>query len=126
MSKGENKIIFLLNKAHIQYYREKTFEDLHKGLYRFDFYLPNVDGARVIIEFDGEQHFHQVKKYQKTRAEFLHTQENDRRKNSYCLAHDIQLYRIPYWELDNLNSISDLFQEKFLVKSKWHNDQFKI
>ena len=54
MSKGEDKIVKLLNKAKIKYEREKSFSDLKHGLFRFDFYLPNVDGADCIIEFNGE------------------------------------------------------------------------
>jgi hypothetical protein len=54
MSKGEDKIVDLLNRAKIKYQREKTFSDLKHGLFRYDFYLPDVDGGRVIIEFNGE------------------------------------------------------------------------
>jgi hypothetical protein len=37
--------------------REKTFSDLKHGLFRFDFYIYNLDGAPAIVEVDGEQHF---------------------------------------------------------------------
>ena len=47
----------LFKKAKLSFYREKTFQDLRKGLFRFDFYLPNYNGAPVIVEVDGEQHF---------------------------------------------------------------------
>jgi hypothetical protein len=57
MSKGENKIIDLLNAAHINFEREKTFSDLKHGLFRFDFYIYNLNGAPAIVEVDGEQHF---------------------------------------------------------------------
>ena len=50
-------------------------------------------------------------------------QENDRRKNSYFLAKNIPLYRIPYWEVYNLKTADDIFQEKFRVKDRWHNDK---
>ena len=57
MSKYENKVMELFKKAKLSFYREKTFQDLRKGLFRFDFYLPNYNGAPVIVEVDGEQHF---------------------------------------------------------------------
>lgn len=57
MSRYENKVMELLKKAKISFYREKTFKDLKKGLFRFDFYLYNYCGHSVIIEVDGEQHF---------------------------------------------------------------------
>jgi hypothetical protein len=54
MSKGENKIIDLLNEARICFEREKTFSDLRGGKFRYDFYLPNAQGGDRIIEFNGE------------------------------------------------------------------------
>jgi hypothetical protein len=53
MSKGENKIIDILNRARIRFEREKTYSDLKHGKFRFDFliYLP---GADCIVEFNGE------------------------------------------------------------------------
>jgi hypothetical protein len=57
MSKYEDKVIALLKAAQIAFYREKTFKDLKHWLFRFDFYLPNLQGAPAIVEVDGEQHF---------------------------------------------------------------------
>ena len=54
MSKGEDKIVDLLNYARIKFVREKSFSDLKHGLFRYDFYLPCVDGGPAIIEFNGE------------------------------------------------------------------------
>lgn len=119
MSKYEDKILNLLKNAQITFLREKTFSDLKRGLFRFDFYIPNLQGAPAIVEVDGEQHFKPIY----GRQAFLKGQEHDRRKNSYCLANNIPLYRIPYWEIKNLAEAKDIFKEKFLVKSRWHNDQ---
>ena len=122
MSKYENKVMELFKKAKLSFYREKTFKDLKRGLFRFDFYIPNYHGAPVIVEVDGEQHFKPIY----GRQAFLKGQEHDRRKNSYCLAKGIKLYRIPYWEIKNLTAPSDIFVDKFLVKSRWHNDQLQV
>ena len=122
MSYGEEKISNILKENNIYFEREKSFADLKHGLFRFDFYLPNNN---IIIEFDGEQHWNFVKHFYKTRQDFMRAQENDRRKNSYCLANSIKLYRIPYWELNNINTLKDLFQTKFLVTTKWWNDFLK-
>lgn len=54
MSKGEDKIVDLLNLARIKYVREKSFSDLKHGLFRYDFYIPDLDGSRAIIEFNGQ------------------------------------------------------------------------
>ena len=122
MSKYENKVMELFKKAKLSFQREKTFKDLKRGLFRFDFYLQNYNGQSVIVEVDGEQHFKPIY----GRQAFLKGQEHDRQKNSYCLANNIPLYRIPYWEIPNLKSIFDIFTEKHLVKNKWHNDNLEI
>ena len=122
MSKYENKIMELLKKAKFSFYREKTFKDLKKGLFRFDFYIQNYQGAPAIVEVDGEQHFKPIY----GRQAFLKGQEHDRQKNSYCLANNIPLYRIPYWEIYNLKSADEIFTEAHLVKSRWHNDNLTI
>ena len=121
MSKYEESVIKILKQGQISFVREKTFSDLKHGLFRFDFYIYNLNGAPAIVEVDGEQHFKPIY----GRHSFLKGQEHDRRKNSYCLANNIPLYRIPYWEVKNLKTSSDIFIDKFLVKTRWHNDQLK-
>jgi hypothetical protein len=54
MSKGEDKIVDMLNRAGIRFVREKTFSDLKHGLFRFDFYIKDAVGAECIIEYNGE------------------------------------------------------------------------
>lgn len=122
-SSYELKVINILKENNLIFEREKQFKDLHYGYYRFDFFIPNMN---IIIECDGEQHFCYSKKFHKKREDFLKSQERDRRKNSYCLANDIRLYRIPFWEFENIKTFSDLTQNKFLVRNKWHNDTLKI
>ena len=121
MSKYENRVMELLKKAKLSFYREKTFKDLRKGLFRFDFYLPNYHGAPAIVEVDGEQHFQPIY----GRKAFLKGQEHDRQKNSYCLANGVALYRVPYWQIPNLKSIDDIFTKENLVKTRWHNDNLQ-
>lgn len=121
MSRYEESIIKILKQGQISFIREKTFSDLKHGLFRFDFYIYNLNGAPAIVEVDGEQHFKPIY----GRQSFLKGQEHDRRKNSYCLANNIPLYRIPYWEIENLKTSTDIFSNKFLVKTRWHNDQLK-
>ena len=124
MSKGEDYLVAIFRKEKITYEREKTFSDLlgkHGTPLRFDFYLPKFE---INIEYDGEGHFQQVSKFG-GRSGYMAAAERDRRKNSYCLAHHIPLYRIPYWELHNIHSLSDILTPKFLVTSKFHNDYLK-
>lgn len=120
MSKGEIKIRDILIKEKIHFIREMAFRDLRNGLMRFDFFLPDLN---ILIEFDGAQHFRYIKGFHKSKKEYQHSKQNDYYKNSYALAHKIPLYRIPYWEENNINEFNDLIQDKFRVTDKWHNDR---
>lgn len=115
------KVMSILNKSNIYFEREKTFSDLRKGRYRFDFYCPYVEGGAA-IEVQGQQHYQRNFRFHKTEREFKAGQERDRRKISYCLANGIKIYCLPYWEIDSLESAQDIFQEKFRAKTKWKND----
>ena len=121
MSKGEEKIISLLQKGKYKFEREKRFYDLKKGQYRYDFYLLR-EGRPSLIEFQGEQHYQYVPKFYHSRADFEAAKERDRRKISYALAKGIPLYIIPYWELDRINKSADLFRYEYLAQSRWKND----
>lgn len=101
---------------------EKTFSDLRRGRFRYDFYLENYKGSAIIIEVDGPFHFKPIH----GRAALLKQQEHDRQKNSFCLAKEIVLYRIPFWEMPNIKTFADICQNKFLVKSRWFNDELQI
>ena len=121
-SSYEAVVINILRAAALKFEREKQFKDLHYGYYRYDFYIPSMN---ILIECDGEQHFRYTKNFHKKKSDFTKAQERDRLKNSYALARGIKLYRIPYWEFENITSLEQIFQNKFLVKSKWHNDELK-
>lgn len=121
MSKGENKIVDMLNAAGLKFEREKTFSDLKCGKFRYDFYV-YVDGGRAIIEYNGEQHYLFVKKFYKTQNDWRKMQEHDRRKISYALANKIPIYIIPFWEIDKIRTAADLFKNEYLAESRWKND----
>ena len=115
----EEHIMSVLKKEKIKFQREKTYPDLKQGWYRYDFFIPSLN---FLIEIDGAQHYKFSKLFHKKRQDFLKAQERDRKKNSYALSHNIPLYRIPYFEIENINTFQDILQDKFLVKDKWHCD----
>ena len=117
MSNLELQILKILKKEKLAFEREKTFSDLRGGRYRYDFYVNTVNGP-ILLEIDGIYHFKDIR----GRAVFMKQQEHDREKNSYALANRIPLYRIPYWEIENIKSFKDMTANKFLVKDKWYND----
>lgn len=119
-SKYEQKIINILKQSNIKFRREKTFPDL-KSRYgeflRFDFYIEGTPS--IIIEIDGEQHFQES--FGTGRRGLMKQQVYDEKKNSYCLAHNIPLYRIPYTDIEKINIFSDIVQEKYRVRTRYHN-----
>lgn len=50
MSSYEDRVVYILRANKIKFEREKSFMDLKKGRYRFDFYLIE---KKILIEVDG-------------------------------------------------------------------------
>ena len=127
MSKGEDKIIKIFNKYKVRYNREVIFPNLFgkkQTPLRFDFGIYSSDGRLIaLVEFDGEQHFKYTKHFYKNKSDFTYRRGCDRKKNEWALNNKIPLYRIPYWELDNISSVNDILNEKYRVLSIYHNDR---
>lgn len=126
MSEGEKKILKILKSCGCgQVVREFTFPTLKgkKGTFlRYDFAIVGATGVKFLIEFDGAQHFHQTKPFHKTLSDFKKCMERDRKKNNFAIAHRIPLYRIPYWEIEEINSLDDILRPAHKVTSQYHND----
>lgn len=120
MSSLEQAIYKILVRENISFEQEKNFKDCYNGLYRFDYYLPKLNMA---LECQGQQHYIFTKKFHKNRSDFTKGQERDRRKINYCLAKGIKLYCIPYWDIDKITCFNDIIQDKYLARSKFHNDR---
>lgn len=124
-SQGEQKIIDILQKFHINFIREYTFKDLKSRKQRplrYDFALfDNKEKLFALLEFDGEGHFRYNKFFHKTFSKFKYRQEMDLIKNQYALTQNIPLFRIPYYDLEKLVVYDDLFQCEYRVTNKWHN-----
>jgi very-short-patch-repair endonuclease len=96
MSKGERCVAVTLKDLKIEYTREKTFKDLKfKGFLRFDFYFV-IGENRYCIEFDGKQHFEEVKFFYRTADAFKMRKNLDKIKDDYCGTNGIKLLRIAY------------------------------
>lgn len=119
-SRGEQIINDILLSNHFNYEREKCFKDLRNGMYRFDFYLPEL---KIAIEYQGPQHYIYTSYFHKTKSDFLKAQERDRRKIAYCLAKGIKLYAVPYWDIKHIQTLNDILNPIYLARSKFHNDE---
>jgi hypothetical protein len=104
-SYGEELITKLLTEHKINFLREYTVPNLvgDKNVpLRFDFAIFDKNNKlKQLIEYDGEQHFHVVDIWG-GEAGLKHRQENDLKKNIYCMTNNIKLVRIPYWKTNNL------------------------
>ena len=66
---------------------------------------------RLAFEYDGEQHFYDIKHYKRSSKT---QQEIDEIKNRICKENNITLIRIPYWEKDEMSEyiIKELLQQE--------------
>lgn len=55
-----------------------------------------------LIEFDGEQHYKPVD-YFGGQEQFERQKDRDKKKDEYCLNHNIKLQRISYQDYDKIN-----------------------
>lgn len=100
LSIGERKIEESLNVSGIRFIPQHVFDDckLSWKPMPFDFFLPDLN---TVVEFDGEQHFRAVDHFG-GQEEFERLQKRDRFKTDYCKRNNINLIRIPYTEINNI------------------------
>ena len=113
-SKGEGKIISALFEAQIPFITQKRFDtcvfpETNRHLV-FDFYLPEQN---ILIEYDGEQHFHKVKN---DRYGYEGIVARDNYKNQWCKENNIPLIRIPYTDYDKINAEN---MRRIIQKNGW-------
>ena len=102
ISKGNSKIMEILNSNNIQYETEKKFNSCKdKRELPFDFYIEN----KYLIEYDGKQHFDKNSIF-----DYEYTHNHDLLKSKWCKENNIPLIRIPYTHYDNL-CLEDLLLE---------------
>ena len=111
-SKGEKRIASWLNENNIEHIQEHKPGARHKGLLRYDFFLPNYS---MYIEYHGQQHYKEgffiriTKNKTKGIILFLKNQLRDKIKEQYCRDNNLQLKIIPYTELNNIEQILETF-----------------
>lgn len=112
---------------------EKTFDDcVFKSKLRFDFYLEeyiNNDGMvgeNVLLEYDGQQHYHPVKfggiSDSEAYKNFITTQVTDWYKDWYCITKNIPLIRIRYSNKRQPN-YECLYENSYIVGHAQNSDK---
>jgi len=98
-----------LKNNNINYTSQHKFNNCrYKRELPFDFYIENIG----LIEVDGIGHFEPTKfngiNIIKAEELFKNTKIRDKIKDEYCKDNNINLLRIPYWEIEN----SNIYKEK--------------
>lgn len=102
-SHGERKIESYLLNSDIKYECQKKFEDcININRLSFDFWVENKN---LLIEFDGEQHTKPLGYQNGGIKKLNYTIKCDNIKNDYCFKNKINLLRISYLDIDNINNI---------------------
>ena len=105
LSKGEQKIketLELLGAEYEQQYKLDGCKSSYK--LRFDFAVIQDNKLVMLIEFDGEQHFVDIKHFG-GKMGLKRRKTNDKIKNDYCKIHGIPLLRISYKEYEQIEDI---------------------
>jgi very-short-patch-repair endonuclease len=105
-SLGEQRVADWLVKNGIRFKREKQFDDLinphtTQKLW-IDFYLHS---HKIVIEFDGRQHFKASKMFDQKGDTLERRQLRDKIKDDYCVQKGFTMIRIKYFELDKIPAI---------------------
>ena len=104
ISTGASIVEKYLQSNNIEYIKEKKFKDCRNKLsLPFDFYLENLN---VCIEYDGQHHYMPVSIHG-GESGYERRLINDQIKNDYCKNNNIELIRIPYWDVKIINEILD-------------------
>lgn len=112
---GESKIEKILKENNINYISQyRTM--INDKLYIYDFAIVENNQVTKLIEFDGIQHYGRISGWF-TEERQQELTNSDTIKNQYALNNNILLYRISYWEKDNIN-LGLLFNNKYLIKEE--------
>lgn len=98
---GEREIRSILREYGIPFIQEHVLAMLPYR--RYDFYF-QYNNRHFLVEFDGEQHFHYVRKYHKTKANFNECQTIDRIKTYAAWNSGMTIIRIDYTQRENIRN----------------------
>lgn len=100
-SRGEKKIMEVLDKYKVNYQTEKSFDWSDKK--RFDFYLPEHN---FVIEFNGAQHYQDFKHFRGGEpSSCKEIRDKDMWKMIEALKHGLYYMEIPYTDFNDIEQI---------------------
>ena len=123
--KDENNIMTMLFQNNFIWTKQFSFEDCKDKIpLPFDIAIFNEDfNLSYLIEYDGEQHFHDCGMF-----DYDITHNHDIIKNKYCFDNDVPLIRIPYnveYTIDDLRLETTRFLLTPENEEKYYTDRRK-
>ena len=117
ISKGEYYVsVFLENKIELftEVNMHNRHDDVISSLIFVDFELVDKNNKRIIIEYNGDQHYRFVKKFHRTKNRFLRRLHRDEMLRKYCSENNIYYIEIPF--MYNTQDKVNEFLEKTLIQ----------
>ena len=100
---GEQKIKDFLKDKKILFEEQKEFENLKdKKMLSYDFYIPS---KKILIEYNGKQHYEFHKLFHKNYHDFLIQKHHDWLKRKFAKNNEYKLLTIPYWDCKIIEEI---------------------
>lgn len=118
-SKGELRVDKELKELGVEYgIQHKLLKNPETGAWlTTDFVLYVDKKIRMVIEYDGEQHYRAYNIFGGEEG-YRATKKRDRLKNKYCEENGIPILRIPYWEFNNIDNVLKDFLEELKIEVK--------
>lgn len=104
---GELYIKNFFNSQKINYKQQYTYEDLKGlkgGLLKFDFAVIFNEKVKLLIEYNGKQHYEPIIQFG-GEEKYIIQQKHDDLKAAYCKKNNIPLLIIPYWDFNNIENL---------------------
>jgi len=111
-SQPEKEIQRWLDDNNIDYEREKSLGCKNVLPLRFDFIIKLEDDNLFIIEYNGEQHYHDLQGYKFSSSSLKKNQNRDKIKLEFCKNRGIDILIIPYTKK---KSIKRILEETFEI-----------
>lgn len=86
-----------------------------------DFFLPKEN---LIIEFNGKQHYQEIRYFHQNKDDFLKQKRRDQKLREWCKDNNINLLEIKYDQIDNIKEILsnhiniDKYEKNYTQKTK--------
>ena len=122
MSSGERQVYLWLKSMNIDFNREVLLENTfgrHGNGIIVDFIIDNYNNHKIIIEYNGGQHYKFTTKFHSTVEDFNAQLKRDDELRDYCKINSIMLIELPFI-LKTSTEISDFLTKTLIEEINQH------